>query len=287
MPSDAGPALGPLLLSFGVTTIVAEHTRAAELDTTWSGKDMPGPRVLPSMDLAADPAGAPAKPWLVTVSGDMASGLASRDRVAVQLAAGMPVLATNWQVGLGAGSLFWLGAGSVPSSPGGTRYEGNQLANGASEVTVFSGLADARTPGIAELLSTRQAALLGHVAGPLRRFAEPPALDAAAGGVVLSSQPNGLPPGIAQHAELRALQAAGLPAERALRAAGVNAAAALGLGSQIGRLALGSRADVVVVDGDPLDDVENAGKVVGIVRNGRFYSAIGLIERVQAAADVE
>jgi hypothetical protein len=285
LPADARPALGPLLLSFGVTTIVAAHPRAAELDAAWSGKDMPGPRVLASADLA-DLAGGPGEPWLVTLSGDMAAGLASRDRVAGKVAAGVPVLATSWQAGLGAGAMFWLGAASLPSSPGGARYEGDQLAGGAAEVTVFSGLADAQTPAIAELLATRQAALLGQVPGPLRRFAEPPVL-AGASGVVLSSQPNGLPPGIAQHAELRALQAAGLAAERALRAAGVNAAAALGLGSQVGRIALGSRADIVIVDGDPLADVRNAGKVVGIVRNGRFFSAIGLIERIQAAAGVE
>ena len=97
---------------------------------------------------------------------------------------------------------------------------------------------------------------------------------------VVGSRPNGLAPGLGLHAELRALQAAGLSAEQALRAAGVNAATALALGTQVGRIARGSLADLVIVDGDPLADVDNALNVVGVIRNGRFFSTIGLIERI-------
>ena len=100
-------------------------------------------------------------------------------------------------------------------------------------------------------------------------------------------KPNGMPPGIALHAEFRALADAELTAEQVLRAAGVNAAAALGLGLQLGRLAPGSVADLVIVDGDPLANVADLQKVVGVVRNGRFFSAIGLIERARTASNVE
>jgi imidazolonepropionase-like amidohydrolase len=99
--------------------------------------------------------------------------------------------------------------------------------------------------------------------------------------VVVGSKPNGLAPGLGLHAEFRALQAAGLSGEQALRAAGVNAATALGLGIQVGRIARGSVADLVIVDGDPLADVSDALNVVGVVRNGRFFSTIGLIERLR------
>ena len=285
LPDDTDPAVGPLLLSFGVTAVVAEHSGAADLGETWTGKELPGPRVLAAA--ALDDSTASGQPWLLTLSGDMASGLARRDLVADRLEAGIPVLATNWQVGVGAGATYWLGADALPASPGGARYEREQLGGDDAEITVFSGLADALTPGVAELLTSRQAALLGHPPAPARRFPERPVLGRSTAGVVLASRPNGLPPGIAQHAELRALQAAGLPAERALRAAGVNAAAALRLGAQLGRIAVGSGADIVVVDGDPLTDVSHAGKVVGVIRNGRFFSAIGLIERARAAGDVE
>ncbi|MEM7587826.1 MAG: hypothetical protein AAF560_30840, partial [Acidobacteriota bacterium] len=37
---------GPLMLSLGVTTVVARHPDAQRLNTVWSGERMPGPRVL-------------------------------------------------------------------------------------------------------------------------------------------------------------------------------------------------------------------------------------------------
>jgi imidazolonepropionase-like amidohydrolase len=105
--------------------------------------------------------------------------------------------------------------------------------------------------------------------------------------VVLGSRPNGLPAGIALHAELRALVAARLRPEQALRAAGVNAAAALGVDPTLGRAATGAAADLVFVDGDPLDDISDALNVVAVVRNGRFFSVAGLIDRAQSAKTVE
>ena len=80
---------------------------------------------------------------------------------------------------------------------------------------------------------------------------------------------------------------AGLTPEQALRAAGVNAASALGVGLQLGRIAVGSAADLVIVDGDPLASIDDALNVVGVVRNGRFFSTIGLLDRVPTAQPVE
>ena len=112
-------------------------------------------------------------------------------------------------------------------------------------------------------------------------------IDAGVTSTVLASRGNGLPAGIALHAEFRALVAAGLRPEQALRAAGVNAAAALGVDPRLGRIATGAIADLVFVEGDPLSDVGNALKVVAVVRNGRFFSVAGLIERAEQARAVE
>jgi imidazolonepropionase-like amidohydrolase len=147
-------------------------------------------------------------------------------------------------------------------------------------------VADASTTGLDQLLNIRQASLLPE-ATPRRRFAEPPELENRATSVVFGSKPNGLPPGIALHAEFLAAAAAGLNNEQVLRGTGVNAAAYLHFGLQLGRIAPGSRADLVLVDGDPLANVADLRKVVGVVRNGRFFSAIGLIEQVQAGTIVE
>jgi hypothetical protein len=210
LPQEFDDTLGALLLSFGVTTIVAEHPAAEDQDRLWSGKDSPGPRIFDAGD---------------------------EDLI-------------------------------------------------ASLLRATDSLADANTPGMDELLRARQASLLPS-ADPKRRFTEIPDLELKASSMVVASKPNGLPPGMALHAEFLALASAGLDGEQILRAAGVNAAAYLNLGLHVGRLAPGSRADIVLVDGDPLNNAADLRKVVGIVRNGRFFSAIGLIERAQKAPIVE
>lgn len=284
LPQNMDESFGPVLLSFGVTTVVAQHEQASELSGRWAGKEMPGPRLLAATTIADS---ADATPWLVTVAGDMNAGLQQRDTVDRWQQRGVPVLAETWQVGLGSGASLLLGGATLPASPGGLRYQDMELATGRGPVTIISGLADAQTPGLDALLASRQAALLGATSLPVRRFTAAPRLAAGSATVVIGSKPNGLAPGIGLHAEFRALTAAGLTPEQTLRAAGVNAAAALGLGLQIGRIATGSVADLVIVDGDPLADVDDALNVVGVVRNGRFFSTIGLIDRLSKDTGVE
>ncbi len=80
---------------------------------------------------------------------------------------------------------------------------------------------------------------------------------------------------------------AGLTPQQTLRAIGVNAAAALLADPFLGRIATGASADLVFVDGDPLLDIRDALNVVAVVRNGRFYSVSGLIDRAKAAENVD
>ena len=278
LDADIDEQLGPLLLAFGLTTLVADHARAEDLSERWAGSEMPGPRVLTA---AAIGRAEGREPWLVTVAGDMNAGLQQRDRVHEWQQNGVPVLAESWQAGLGSGAALLLGGAALPASPEGHRYQDMELAASAETVTIISGLADAKTPRLDSLLTSRQARLLPMNTRAVRRFPAPPRLAPGSTAVVVGSKPNGLAPGLGLHAEFRALQAAGLSGEQAMRAAGVNAARALGLGIQVGRIARGSVADLVIVDGDPLADVSDALNVVGVVRNGRFFSTIGLIERIR------
>ena len=286
LPPAGDERVGPALLTFGVTTLIADVADAETLSRRWSGTDLPGPRVLPARPAATE---TNPDPWLVTVAGDMDAGMAQRTTVERWQQAGVPVLAETWQAALGSGASLLLGAAALPGSPGEHQYQAMKLAAGGNDpVTIMSGLADAQTPNLDALLASRQAGLLDLELVPVRRFAEPPRL-AGAGRttVVLGSKPNGLPAGIGLHAEFRALAAAGLTPAQALRAAGVNAASALGFGLQLGRVAVGSFADLVIVDGDPLADIDDALNVVGVVRNGRFFSTIGLIDRIRPADTVE
>ena len=64
-------------------------------------------------------------------------------------------------------------------------------------------------------------------------------------------------------------------------------ATVLGLDRQLGRIAAGQAADIVLVAGDPLAAINDARNVVAVIRNGRFFSAIGLIERARGLNSVE
>jgi Tol biopolymer transport system component len=148
-------------------------------------------------------------------------------------------------------------------------------------------IADGATPGIDALLASRQAPLFAAVKPEARRFAQ---LSASSTGITtlqLGSRDNGLPAGLALHAEFRARAAIGLKPEQILRAAGVNAAAGIGADPYLGRIAVGAVADLVFVDGDPLADINDALNVVAVVRNGRFYSLVGLLERATIGRSVE
>ena len=57
----------------------------------------------------------------------------------------------------------------------------------------------------------------------------------------------------------------------AIQAATLEAAKALGLERETGTIGRGKRADLIVVDGDPLADITNLRGVSLVVANGRQY----------------
>lgn len=170
LPGGLKPSHGPDLLTMGVTTLVASHPDADRLNVLWSGKEIPGPRLLTS------------KQW-----------------------------------------------GIEPTSS--------------------------------------------------------PELDVTA--AIVTSRVTGLPAGTALPAEIRAMRIAGLTPLQTLRGMGVNAAAAMLADPYLGRIATGATADLVFVDGDPLADADDALNVVAVVRNGRFFSVSGLVDRAKSAENVE
>ena len=77
-------------------------------------------------------------------------------------------------------------------------------------------------------------------------------------------------PGFAYHRELLAMTYAGLPPVAVLKAATINGATALGIADRLGSLEVGKLADLVVVSGDPLNDIK-------VVRNIRLVVKEGVI----------
>lgn len=68
---------------------------------------------------------------------------------------------------------------------------------------------------------------------------------------------------------LESYQADGLSPLDVIRTATVNAADLLGLGNRVGTLDAGKLADIIAVDGDPLKDVRELGKVKFVMKGGR------------------
>jgi imidazolonepropionase-like amidohydrolase len=71
--------------------------------------------------------------------------------------------------------------------------------------------------------------------------------------------------------ELETLVKAGLSPARVLRMATADAARFLGESDRSGTIAVGRRADLVLLDADPLADIANTRRVRAVVNNGRLF----------------
>lgn len=78
-------------------------------------------------------------------------------------------------------------------------------------------------------------------------------------------------PGSSLHDELEWFVKSGFTPVEALQTATTNAAAALGRDQSIGTIAVGRTADLVVLDADPLDDINNVRKIRGVMLRGRWF----------------
>ena len=96
------------------------------------------------------------------------------------------------------------------------------------------------------------------------------AVAAAGGRVIAGTDTPILPYGLGFIIEIEQLAEAGLGPAGAIRAATLTAAEALGLAGELGVIAPGARADLVLLDGDPLEDIRNLRRVRAVVADGRL-----------------
>ena len=80
-------------------------------------------------------------------------------------------------------------------------------------------------------------------------------------------------PGFALHDELEALVDAGLPPVEALRSATMHPADFMGMGGDHGRIAEGAVADLVLLRGDPLEDITATRRIEAVVLRGQTVLA--------------
>lgn len=91
-------------------------------------------------------------------------------------------------------------------------------------------------------------------------------------------------PGFSIHAELQALTEAGLTPYEAIRAATFDAAEFLKAEDQFGTVALGKRADLILLEANPLDSVANVRRNVGVMVRGKWFTRAQLQRMLEDVA---
>ncbi len=155
------------------------------------------------------------------------------------------------------------------------RYVPSASVDAWTQELLTGPLAEAPTAGKHRFLELRRQVLRGlHAAGaPLLVGSDSPQIF--------------MVPGFAIHLEMETMAAAGLPPLAVLQAATRNAAAYFGESDQWGSVAPGQRADLLLLNANPLKDVKLTRTLVGVMVRGQWLPRSELdarLEQVAAAA---
>jgi imidazolonepropionase-like amidohydrolase len=93
-------------------------------------------------------------------------------------------------------------------------------------------------------------------------------------------------PGYSLHSELELLVRAGLSPHEALRSATLRPAEFFSLQDEMGAVDVGMRADLVLLDADPLENIANTKRIAAVISKGKLLTRndlSGLISDARAA----
>lgn len=88
-------------------------------------------------------------------------------------------------------------------------------------------------------------------------------------------------PGLAMIEEMKIYKKAGIAEYDILKAATLNAAEYMGEGNEWGSVQKGMRANLLLLEANPLEDLENIKKVKGVMKRGQWFSASKIEELLQ------
>jgi imidazolonepropionase-like amidohydrolase len=77
--------------------------------------------------------------------------------------------------------------------------------------------------------------------------------------------------GYTLHHELELYVRAGIPAAEVLRMATLTPALVMGVNKDLGLVAPGKLADMVLIDGDPTKDIRDIRKIAAVIKGGKVY----------------
>jgi imidazolonepropionase-like amidohydrolase len=94
----------------------------------------------------------------------------------------------------------------------------------------------------------------------------------------------GLVPGFSLHDEFELLVSAGMSTQQVLESTSRLPAEWLGTIADRGTVETGKRADLVLLDANPLDDIANTRRIAAVILNGRYVPRAELDKRLAALA---